>query len=148
MEQWDADRIARKLATSWSRSSISADSWADELLPLVAGPAEEAVRRLVRTAEHAPSIAQFHGTYRGLLGTVEAGDACPDCAGSGLVTDTNHPRHWPGDRSSVPVLVLPDGPHPEECMCNVVRPCSCRIGQSSGARLLATIRGDSQIAAA
>ena len=140
MERHEADSIARKLATSWARSSIAQDSWADEIIDLQRGPAEEAARRLVRQAEHAPSIAQFHGIYRALLGSApDNGPLCPDCLGSGLVTDTRHPQHWPGRPGSVPVMRNEDGTATDECICNVVRACTCKAGADYGQHVIAAI---------
>jgi hypothetical protein len=143
MQTWEADSIADKLCHSWPRSSISAKAWTDELADLQRGRAEEAARQLVRSSEHAPSIAAFLSMYRNLAGSADPTFECPDCANSGWVTDTNHPAHWPG-RHPEPNKLQPDGTHRDEpgnippipasfgpadgCCCNVVRPCRCDHG--------------------
>lgn len=130
MNHNDAERISFKLATSWPRSSVAAESWSEELLELNTGPAEEAVRRLIRTCEHPPTIAQFYAVYRGLHGTAHE-PACPTCGGDGWVTDTDHPRHFDtkGGTRKIPVLIGPDGPDHGACLCNLHRPCHCAAGK-------------------
>ena len=121
-------RISHKLATSWPRSSISADAWIEELAELDGPRAEEAARHLVRTAEHAPSIAQFLAAYRATRGTADRyAFECPHCCNTGWVTDRDHPNHWPGELERVPPLNS-DG----SCNCNAVRPCQCDHGKAAG----------------
>ena len=140
MQTWEADSIGQKLATSFPRSSISAQSWAEELADLEKIRAEEACRRLIRTAEHPPTIAAFMNLYGSLAGTAQdTGPLCPDCDGTGLVTDRRHPQHWPGTPDSVPRPLNTELYQPGECACNVVAACSCKVGQAHGAHVIATI---------
>ena len=54
METWAADLLATSLCQSFPRSNITADIWATEFGDLNQAQAEEAVRRIRRTFEHAP----------------------------------------------------------------------------------------------
>lgn len=124
MESWQADGLATILVQSFPRSSIATDVWEAELLPLDKSRAEEAVRRIRRTSEHAPTIAHFHSMYAGLLGTQRDVPQCEQCNGTGIVTDTDHPRHWTGAPDTMP-------PKMDEwtCACNVATWCrSCPEG--------------------
>ena len=125
METWEADGLSALICQSFPRSQIAADVWADEFKPLDKPRAEEAVRRIRKTSEHAPSIAHFHGVYGGLLGTARSPEeACEQCGGSGIVTDTDHPRHWTGGADAMPPVDA-DG----HCNCNVATWCrSCPDG--------------------
>jgi len=145
----EAEDVALKLSQSWPRSAISVKVWADELVELNRARAEEAARKLVRTSEHAPSIAAFLGAYRNLAGTATSDFVCDDCANSGWVTDTNHPSHWPGRHPEKNVLQA-DGTHRDDpgnippipewygpadgCCCNVVKPCRCDHGDRTRAQ--------------
>jgi hypothetical protein len=139
MKPFEAEDVANKLAHSWPRSSITITSWVEELVELDKGRAEETTRQLIRNAEHAPSIAAFLSTYRNLAGTAKDGPKCPDCDGTGWVTDTNHPSHWPGDMKRVPPIPASHGPA-DPCLCNVVKPCSCDDGAHAHKHLKRTER--------
>jgi hypothetical protein len=139
MESWQADSLATVLVQSFPRSSIATDVWEAELLPLDKARAEEAVRRIRRQSEHAPTIAHFHAVYGGLLGTQREAVQCDQCAGSGLVTDTDHPRHWTGPADAMP-------PKLDEwtCSCNIVTYCrSCSEGAARKA-MLQRMNGDAK----
>ena len=135
MERWEAEGLAQSLCQSFPRSQIAPDIWQSELEPLDKARAEEAVRRVRRQSEHAPSIAYFHGIYGGLLGSVRGdGVACESCSDTGLVTDTDHPRHWPGAPDAMPRPRDPDGS--EYCDCNVATWCrDCEHGKRARAML-------------
>lgn len=130
-----AGSLATTIAQTWPRIS-AVDIWEEELLPLDHGRAEEAYRRLRREAKHPPAIAEFLAAYRNLLGTAPPRDAgdydCHSCQDWGWVTDTDHPRHggyWAGREDRRPVLVTEAGPQQAECICGIVRPCACAVGQ-------------------
>lgn len=125
MREYEAVEIATRLCHSWPRSSISADMWANELARLDRGRAEHTARQLVRTHDHAPSIAAFLSAYRALAGTATDERICPDCANNGWVTDNDHPAHWPG---KTPPPVPEWWGRDDGCCCNVVRPCRCPHG--------------------
>lgn len=142
METWQADSLAAALCQSFPRSSITADVWATELAGMDQARAEEAVRRIRRTFEHAPTIAAMHATYNGLANTAPETEVCTTCHGTGMVTDTDHPRHWPGRPGTIPnpigpvdyvdangdtkVRWAPTG----DCACNVATWCrQCDQGQ-------------------
>lgn len=130
MQKWEAESLGHKLATSFPRSSITPDAWADELADLQLAPAEEAVRRIIRTSEYAPTIAAYHSLYRSLFGTARTSVDCTLCAGSGWITDRDHPAHWPGDHTSMPPIPAEYGPD-DGCNCNVVTTCHCPAGQAA-----------------
>jgi len=130
----DASTIAVKLSQAWPRSSIATDVWEEELAPLDRGRAEETVRQLRRTEEHAPSIARFLSAYRNLAGTAPIEWICPTCNNDRWITDLLHPEHngyWTEKVNeegkptrTMPVFKLKDGtPDPTECICNIMRPC-------------------------
>ena len=131
METWQADSLAGALCQSFPRSSITADVWASELADLEQGRAEEAVRRLRRTAEHAPTVAAFYAVYNNLLGTAgPPAPPCDTCGDSGVVTDRDHPLHWPGRDGTIPTPLDADGKPTGECACNVATWCrDCEQGQ-------------------
>ncbi len=131
METWQADNLATLLVQSFPRSAIATDVWEAELLPLDKARAEEAVRRIRRTSEHAPSIAHFHGVYASLLGTQRDTHTCEQCQSTGLVTCTDHPRHWAGQPDTMPPQI-----DQWTCSCNVVTWCrSCADGLTRKAML-------------
>lgn len=138
-----AERVAMKLNQSWPRSNVTMIAWTTALVELDLARAEETCRQLVRTEEHAPSIARFLAKYRDLAGTAgpDPDGACAFCGDSGWVPDTNHPGHWPGRPETIPVASVlvtrtDDDGHVTtawelsgECWCNVVAPCGkCAIG--------------------
>ena len=135
-----ANDLAFRLATSWPKSSVAIEAWRDAIMDLHYAPAEATYRDLVNTQEFAPTIAAFRGTYGRKLGTAHDGPACPDCGNTGLITDRDHPQHWPGDPSSVPKPIdAATGKPTGECACNVAKPCHCRTGQTHGRALIAAI---------
>ena len=136
METWQADSLAAVLCRSFPRSSIAADVWAEELGPLDTVRAEEAVRRIRRTFEHPPTIAAVHAVYANLLGSADtATEVCDHCGNTGIITDTDHPRHWPGRPGTIPTPMGPvdftddaGNAHTRieptgECACNVATWC-------------------------
>jgi len=127
METWEADTLGGLIAQSWPRSSITADVWAGEFRSLDKPRAEEAVRQLRRTQEHAPSVASFYAVYGRLAGSAQEGGTCDMCDNTGVITDTDHPHHWPGRNGTLPLAIDVDGkPY---CICNVARPCRCDHGK-------------------
>ena len=129
METWAADSLATSLCQSFPRSNITADIWATEFGDLNQAQAEEAVRRIRRTFEHAPTIAAFHNMYASLALAPDPGELCEHCAGTGMVTDTDHPRHWPGTPGTLPALYELDRLQ-GRCNCNVVTWCrQCAQGE-------------------
>ena len=57
------------------------------------------------------------------------GELCEHCAGTGMVTDTDHPRHWPGTPGTLPALYELDRLQ-GRCNCNVVTWCrQCAQGE-------------------
>ena len=131
METWEAGGLAVALVQSFPRSSIATDVWEAEILPLDKARAEEAVRRIRRTSETSPSIAHFHGVYASLLGTVRETVVCELCDGTGIVTDTDHPRHWTGRPDTMPPKMDTFG-----CACNVATWCrACPDGTARRAML-------------
>ena len=137
MNSHQAGDIAVKIAQTW-RSTTANDIWEEELAPLDFARAEEAYRNLRREARHAPTIADFLGAYRMLLGTIDAGEIeCSECGDSGWITCTEHPRHrghWDGRENKRPVHVNSERqPDPSECECNIARPCRCAAGKAAEA---------------
>ena len=142
METWQADSLAAALCQSFPRSAITADIWAGELADMDQARAEEAVRRIRRTFEHAPTIAALHAVYANLLGSAPEAAKCETCHGTGMVTDTDHPRHWPGKPDTIPKPIGPvdfidaDGNSRTrieptgECACNATTWCrQCPQGE-------------------
>jgi hypothetical protein len=130
---WTTDLVVQ-IAQTW-RNTASSDVWEEELAPLDRGRCEEAYRRLRRESRHTPTIADFLAQYRQLLGTVDPGPpgewACTVCCDSGWVTCTEHPRHrghWEGREHLRPKV--PNDP--DDCVCNIVRPCGCAAGKQAG----------------
>lgn len=126
MRTAEAEELGQKLATSFPRSAVSVTAWTEQLVECERGPAEAAVRTLIRTSEHPPTIAHFWSTYRAMFTpTKNKPDEvlCTTCGDSGWVTDRNHPNHWPGAPERRPVFINGYGTHHDECMCNVVAPC-------------------------
>jgi len=130
----DATFIAVKISQGWPRSAIATDVWEEELAELDKGRAEQTVRQLRRSDEHAPSIARFMQAYRDLAGSAHEPEwICPGCNNDRWITDLLHPEHngyWRERlddegraRVSMPVLQGPNGPEPDICICNIMRPC-------------------------
>lgn len=132
MNHAQAEGLAMRLCQSFPRSQIAPDVWIEHLLPLHHGPADAAVRQVVVSAEHSPTVAHVLSAYRGLLGTAQRGPQCPQCDGTGWVTCTDHPDHrgyWVGREDQLPKVSADMG-----CACNVTRPCACAEGQARRAR--------------
>jgi hypothetical protein len=124
MRTAEAEELGQKLATSFPRSSVSIHAWTEQLIECERGPAEAAVRNLIRTSEHPPTIAHFWTAYRGVHKPLNGDEIkCERCFDTGYVTDTNHPHHWPGQPERIPVLMTEDGAQHDECICNVVTIC-------------------------
>ena len=59
----------------------------------------------------------------------DTSEMCEHCAGTGMVTDTDHPRHWPGTPGTLPALYELDRLQ-GRCNCNVVTWCrQCAQGE-------------------
>lgn len=146
MRPEDARRLADRISQHWGGrlTPSQLEYWAEELGPLEDGAAGTAFARL-KASSHRPTLGEYLEVYRSLV-VHDAGNpapACSVCSGSGLVTDTNHPAHWPGDRSTVPVL--PDG----VCGCNVGTWCrQCAEGGKAREMLRRFDRGGSMRQAA
>lgn len=129
---WTTD-LGVKITQTW-RNAAPIDVWEEELEPLDRARCEEAYRRLRREATHPPTIAAFLLVYRQLLGTVDTKPAgeweCATCCDCGWVTCWDHPNHrghWAGREHLRPV----NAKDPGECVCNIVRPCSCAAGKQA-----------------
>ena len=133
MERWQAEGLAQSMCQSFPRSQIAPDIWTSEIEPLDLARAEETVRQLRRTADHAPSIAQFFAKYHGLLGSTNSGNIDPDCAGchdTGWITCLHHPQHH-GHFDGREDQRSPDPePGDDRCECGVVCPCVCKAGKA------------------
>lgn len=141
MKLHEADAIALRLRGAWPRSVIAPETWIAELTELDRARAEEACRQLVRSEEHAPSIARFLATYRNLAGTAPDDQRCPECQNTGWVVDNNHPAHWRGTPDTIPKI--PDHYLPDDgCLCEAVRPCTCRYAPRGRRRLTAPAATD------
>lgn len=123
MERIDALATLERITRHWgiSLSSSQHDHWMDVLCQLGDSQAGTTFVRMMRQA-NAPTPAQF-------LAAADAHRAtnnrwCDACCNTGVVTDTRHPQHWP-DEQSRPKLAS----DPDECICNIGRPCSCENGK-------------------
>lgn len=110
----DAISLAVLISQTWPRNQIPVDVWEETLTPLDGPRCEQAYRDLRNTIKYPPSISDFMAKYHGLLGTAREANLCEHCAGTGIVTDTNHPHHWPGRPDTMP-------PANDDGTCN----CNC-----------------------
>lgn len=127
MERIDALATLERITRHWDirLSTTQHDHWMNCLLALDADQAGTTFARMMKQ-QQPPSPAQFVAaadTYRPSTHQ----QLCTDCANTGVITDTNHPAHW---QSTMP---LPQrhadlDPDPDECHCNISRPCSCQSG--------------------
>lgn len=127
MRPEEARRLADRISQHWGGrlTHSQVDYWAEELGPLDEGAAGTAFARLKASA-HRPTLGEFLEQYKTL--NVRDGSTprpqCDTCSNTGLVTDTDHPRHWPGDPKTVPVE------YGGECCCQVATWCPvCDEGQ-------------------
>lgn len=150
MDRMDALPILERIIRHWGArlSSGQHDHWMDTLETLDAGVAGTTYVRLQQKTDKLPSPAEFLAEYR----TVAPYDAthrapqCEACCNTGLVTDTDHPRHWPGPPDSMPRPVGPDGD--VYCDCNVATWCrGCEHGKRARA-MLQRMAGTDQAAVA
>lgn len=131
MDRHTALGLLERITGYWSMTLTAArtEAWLDMLGALDEGVAGTAFVRLKTKGTSAPSPADFMSTYSTLSasgGGAPSGPRCGGCHGTGWVTDTDHPRHWPGDSKDAPTS--PDG----ECLCNVVTWCPrCADGQAA-----------------
>lgn len=124
MDMIFAEQLLSSLRRAFDPWTPYREAWLSALLELDRSSARHAADWVIKHNRRAPTIAEFLDVYRQeRLRSVEDGDICGKCAGTGWVTDTNHPFHFPGDISKAPVDPV-DG----SCMCNVVSPCDCLAG--------------------
>lgn len=133
MDRLEALPILERICAHWGQrfSQSQHDHWMDTLSALDAGAAGTTYVRLTKKADRVPTPAEFIAEYR----TVHVFDAsnrrppCAVCGDSGIVTDTDHPRHWPGDPKSMP---RPTHGGQEYCNCNVANYCrQCPAGEQA-----------------
>src|SRR5690349_7553088 len=95
----EAEIIVQKIYAHWDLRPTEGkhDYWIDTLTRMDYGTAGTTFARLQKH-HHAPSPADFLAEYQSLH-TAPFQERCEHCASTGLVTDTNHPHHWPGDPS-------------------------------------------------
>ena len=127
MQGYEADSLARALASMWPAWTPNLSKWSQMLADLDWNLANRTVKHLVRELDTPPSWAKFYKTYQELKPTAYVGPRCELCDGTGWVTDRNHPDHWPGHPAHTPPAT-DDG-----CACNVVAPCRCTVGQTTAA---------------
>lgn len=133
MEREPAQSLAKRIGLHWG-SQLTASQvayWAEELEALDEGAAGTAFARL-KTSAHRPTLGQYLEVYKS-LNTHDASTRkppCKDCADTGLITDMNHPAHWPGDPKTIPPASdwFLDDEH-RVCGCNVATWCrTCDAG--------------------
>ena len=146
MERTEALPLLNRICTHWGMRLANDpwDHWIDTLLPLDAGQAGTTLARMMRSTDK-PSPASFLAAY-GQLRTRSAEEVivCELCANTGLVTCHEHPRHrghWQGREKERPVLITADGPDPSVCLCNIARPCSCKVGRTDGVQIIDSAQG-------
>lgn len=128
MERSAALGLLERITGHWAITLPAArqQAWLDMLASMDEGAAGTTLARLkARGGGTAPSPADFMAVHATLV--VQDGGTrpprCATCGGTGWVTSTDHPAHWPG---SSPAPTGPDG----ECWCNVSTWCrSCPDGQ-------------------
>lgn len=133
MDRIDALPILERIMNHWGQrfSQGQHDHWMDTLCGVDGGIAGTAYVRLQRKSDRVPTPAEFLAECR----TIQPYDAsnreppCLECADSGVITDTDHPRHWPGTPDTLPKVYeqdIADG----RCNCNAVTWCrQCTHGQ-------------------
>ena len=116
MTREDAERLADRIGAHWGQQFSNAvfEHWVSMLCRVEDGAAGTVYARL-QSRERCPSPADFQALLRSLQ-THDRGNpkaVCDRCNGDGVISDTRHPSHWPGDSKTVPS----DGSG--ECLCNV-----------------------------
>lgn len=109
----DADALAKRIINTWRGGPLLTE-WIDTLTELDQGTAGTTYVRLRNDTDHAPTIAAFLRTYRGLSTAAThppPQDHCPSgrCSGDGWITTE---RTISG--------------HPVRC----AEPCTCPLGRS------------------
>lgn len=96
----EADALGKRIINNW-RGGPPLVEWIDALVPLHAGQAGTTFIRLRDELEHAPSIAKFRQTYRGIH-TRETDERCEACGGNGTVTGPTFDRNGHTYTSAIP----------------------------------------------
>lgn len=124
MDGMQADSLTKALASMWPAWNLNLRQWSKNMADLEYKTASKAVSTIVRQSDNPPSWARFLLVYDSCKGQAITGPACELCSGTGWVTDTDHPNHYPG-----PVEYAPKA-HEDGCFCNVVKACRCTLGQT------------------
>lgn len=126
MERIDALATLERITRHWDirLSTSQHDHWMQCLTALDADQAGTTFARMMKQ-QQPPSPAQFVAaadTYKPATHT----HWCEDCHNTGVITDTNHPNHWPTGLMPMPQSAI--DPDPTQCHCNMTRPCHCQSG--------------------
>ena len=144
MEREEALALLHRITTNWGQRLATSvhDHWMNTLTDLEPGPAGTAYARL-QGLPKMPSPAEFRATVSTLATRDQStGYQCTTCGydangrwtNTGLITDTDHPHHWPGRPGTMPPETVIDngnGTITRLCNCNCVTWCpNCDAGRT------------------
>lgn len=126
MERIEALALLERITRHWSQhlSMTQHDHWVSILCDLDATQAGTTFARMMRQ-QHAPSPAQFLAEAQQHQPAITR-SWCAACGNTGVVSDDNHPHHWPGQPDTMPRI---EGS--SDCICNVAKPCHCNLGKQA-----------------